>query len=222
MLAQQDAQVFPPDSVKKTVQATKIERHLRVDGRLDEAEWNEAAPISRFVQMEPYQGQPATHDTEVRLLYNRDFLYVAARMHDSEGRRALRVPNLQRDFTYGSSDIFGVAIDGFSDGRNSMMFAANPYGSQRDLLSFDDAIFDQDWDGLWRVRTSRTDSGWVAELAIPWQTLRYPRVPGDTTATGNQTWGINFFRNRRATNEITTWSAIPRRFRPCGWPTKAG
>lgn len=211
-LAQQDAQVFLPDSVKKTVQATRIDRPLRVDGHLDESEWNQAAPISRFVQMEPFQGQPATHDTEVRLLYNRDFLYVAARMRDPEGRRALRVPNLQRDFAYGSSDIFGVAIDGFSDGRNSMMFAANPYGSQRDLLSFDDAIIDQDWDGLWRVRTSRTDSGWVAELAIPWQTLRYQRR--DTTTVGDQAWGINFFRIRRATNELTTWSAIPRAFSP--------
>jgi hypothetical protein len=213
VLAQQNADVFPPDSLPKTMQATRIHRHLRVDGHLTEAEWARATPIAGFVQMEPYQRQPATHDTEVRLLYNHDFLYVAARLRDTLGHRALRVPNLKRDFEYGTSDIFGVAVDGFLDRRNSMMFATNPYGSQRDLLSFDDAIYDEDWDGLWRVRTSRTDSGWVAEMAIPWKTLRYrPGLPTDS-ATG-QTWGINFFRNRRATNEVTTWSAIPRAFSP--------
>ncbi|MCY7349524.1 MAG: carbohydrate binding family 9 domain-containing protein [Cytophagaceae bacterium] len=204
--------VFQPDSIKRQLQATKIERSLRVDGRLNEVEWQQALPTSKFVQIEPYQRQPANHDTQVRLLYNRDFLYVAAFMQDSLGRKALRVPNLKRDFTYGSSDIIGVSVDGFHDGRNAMMFAANPYGSQRDLLSFDDAIIDEDWDGLWRVRTSRTDSGWVAEMAIPWQTLRYQRT--DTA----QTWGINFFRIRRATNELTTWSAIPRAFSPLRMP----
>ncbi len=213
VLAQQNAEVFPPDSLPKRVQATLITRHLRVDGHLSEAEWAQATPISRFVQMEPLQRQPATHDTEVRLLYNRDFLYVAARLRDTLGHRALRVPNLKRDFEYGTSDIFGLAVDGFHDQRNSMMFATNPYGSQRDLLSFDDAIYDEDWDGLWRVRTSRTDSGWVAEMAIPWKTLRYrPGTPADSAV--GQTWGINFFRNRRASNEVTTWSAIPRAFSP--------
>lgn len=204
--------IFQPDSVKREIKATKIMRSLRVDGRLDEAEWMQAVPADKFVQIEPFQRQPANYDTQVRLLYNRDFLYVAAFMQDSLGRKSLRVPNLKRDFNYGSSDIIGVSVDGFHDRRNSMMFAANPYGSQRDLLSFDDTIIDEDWDGLWRVRTTRTDSGWVAEMAIPWQTLRYQRT--DTA----QTWGINFFRIRRATNELTTWSAIPRAFSPLRMP----
>jgi len=216
LFAQQSAEVFQPDSVKKIIQAAPITRSLRVDGRLDEAEWAQALPVTGFVQIEPYQRQAATHDTEVRLLYNRNFLYVAARLRDSEGRRALRVPNLKRDFQYGSSDVFGVSVDGFRDQRNAMMFAANPYGSQRDLLSFDDAIFDEDWDGLWRVRTTRSDSGWVVEMAIPWQTLRYQRR--DTSRSGDQTWGINFFRLRRASNELTTWSAIPRAFSPLRMP----
>ncbi|MFM8347628.1 MAG: hypothetical protein ACKOAR_06245, partial [Bacteroidota bacterium] len=52
----------------------------------------------------------------------------------------------------------------FNDKRNAMAFAVNPYGVQRDLLSFDDTYYDVDWDGVWRVRTTRIDSGWVAEV----------------------------------------------------------
>jgi hypothetical protein len=98
-------------------------------------------------------------------------------------------------------------IDGFRDSRNAMIFLTNPYGVQRDVLSFDDRYFDVEWDGLWKVRTQQTDSGWIAEFAIPWKTLRYS--PGQTTF---QTWGINFCRQKRSTNEVYAWSPYPRAY----------
>ena len=200
--------IFLPDSIKKNIDATPINIRLKVDGKLEEPVWNQAKEITNFVQVEPNQKAPANQKTIFKLLYNSEFLYVAAIMYEPDGKKALRVPNLQRDFDYGESDQIGISIDGFNDERNAMVFMANPYGSQRDLLTFDDQVFDEDWDGLWRVRTSRTDSSWVAEFAIPWQTLRYQQNKDD------QTWGINFFRLRRMTNEQTIWSAVPRAFSP--------
>ena len=50
---------------------------------------------------------------------------------------------------------------------------------------------DVDFDAVWTARTSRTRRGWTAEIAIPWQTLRYR--PDVTT------WGINFQRVTRRT-----------------------
>jgi hypothetical protein len=200
-------EVFKPDSVRRELRAAEVKRNLLIDGHLDEAEWAQAQPVANFVQVEPFQGQKANHDTQVRVLYNRNFLYVAAFARDSLGRRALRAPDFRRDFDFQAHDFFGITIDAFNDKRNAMVFMANPYATQRDLLAADDRLFDTDWDGLWRVRTHRTDSGWVAEFAIPWQTLRYPRPAG-----GEQTWGINFFRNRRRTNELTGWSPYPRAF----------
>ncbi|WP_128543794.1 carbohydrate binding family 9 domain-containing protein [Larkinella soli] len=205
----QDATVFSPDSVKRTLAAGGISTLLRIDGRLNEPEWQTVRPAGSFVMVEPFQGNPVNHDTEVRVLYNRQYLYVGAFMRDSLGRKGLRVTDFRRDFNIRSHDLFGLAIDGFNDQRNAMVLMTNPYGTQRDLLSFDDVLYDNDWDGLWRVRTTRTDSGWVAEMAIPWQTLRYPR-----SADSTRNWGINFFRNRRLTNEISGWSRYPRSFSP--------
>jgi hypothetical protein len=199
--------VFLPDSIKKNIEATPIQITLKVDGRLDESVWNQAKEITDFVQIEPLQKEKANQKTVFKLLYNADYLYVAAIMYEPQGKRALRVPDLQRDFDDGGSDQIGFSIDGFNDERNAMVFMTNPYGSQRDLLTFDDQVFDEDWDGLWRVRTSRTDTAWVAEFAIPWKTLRY-----QTKAV--QTWSVNFFRLRRLTNEQTIWSAVPRSFSP--------
>ncbi|RIV17670.1 hypothetical protein DYU11_30975 [Fibrisoma montanum] len=201
------ATIFAPLSVRKVITATEIKTNLKVDGSLSEAEWLLAQPTRHFFQVEPFQGQPLGSDTDVRVLYNRQFLYVAAFNRDSTGRKALRSPNFRRDFAPIAHDFFGVAIDGFNDRRNAMSFVTNAYGTQRDLLTFDDQLYDQDWDGLWRVRTTRTDSGWVAEIAIPWQTLRYSR-----SDSVGQSWGINFFRNRRSANELSAWSPYPRAF----------
>lgn len=207
ILAQTDAQIFAPDSVRRLLKATPTPVPIRVDGRLDDAAWQRATRANNFVMVEPVQGNRATHDTEVRVLFNAQYLYVGAFCRDSAGRRSIRATDFRRDFSQRAHDFFAIAIDGFNDRRNAMMLATNPYGTQHDLLSFDDLLYDTDWDGLWRVRTMRTDSGWTAEFAIPWQTLRYPK-----TADSTQTWGINFFRNRRMTNEQSGWSRYPRAF----------
>jgi hypothetical protein len=160
--------------------------------------------------VEPFQGSKASFSSEVKMLYNHQFLYVAAIMKDTIGKNGYRAPNLKRDYTFVENDLFGIAIDGFNDRRNAIVLQSNAYGAQRDLLSFDDRQFDIDWDGLYRVRTHRSDSSWVAEFAIPWQTLRYPKTDG----TKAQDWGLNLFRVRRASNELAVWSPVPRSMSP--------
>ncbi len=199
--------IFQADSIKREVHAVAIHTNLHIDGKLDEAEWKLAKPVQDFIQVQPLQGEKVNHDTEIRLLYNKHFLYISAFCKDGEGKNAIRVPDMRRDFDFMAHDVFGIAIDAFNDKRNAMTFITNPYGTQRDLLSFDDRLFDTDWDGLWRVRTQRTEQGWIAEIAIPWQTLRYPK-----TTESSQAWGINFFRIRRKSNETSGWSPYPRAF----------
>lgn len=196
---------FKPDSIKKEIRALPITTSIKVDGVLDEAEWRLAMPSPRFLQIEPYQGKEATQATQVKALYNRQYLYFGIFCRDSLGKKAIQANDFKRDFNYAAHDIVTLAFDGFNDKRNAMLLASNAYGAQRDLLAFDDLYFDLDWDGLWKVRTTRTDSGWYAEMAIPWQTLRYPH-----TADSVQSWGFNMYRNRRLTNELTAFSQFPR------------
>jgi hypothetical protein len=204
-VASAQADVFPPDPVKKTITAVMITTPLRVDGVLDEPEWRLAAASPRFTQVEPQQGAPSNFATSVRVLYNAQYLYVGVFSQDPEGRKAIRATDFKRDFDYKSHDLVTLTIDGFNDERNAMCFATNAYGVQRDYLAFDDLYFDVDWDGLWRVGTTRTDSGWIAEFAIPWATLRYPN-----NADSVRSWGFNVYRNRRLTNEISAFSPFPR------------
>lgn len=203
----QDADFFKPDSVRRRIEAVSISTSIRIDGVLNEPEWSLAKPSIRFTQIEPHQGQPSSFMTEVKVLYNRQNLYIGIVAHDPLGKKAIRATDFMRDFDNLRHDLVTLSFDGFNDKRNAMAFATNAYGVQRDYLAFDDLYYDIDWDGLWTVRTTRSDSGWVAEIAIPWKTLRYPK-----SADSIQSWGFNVYRNRRLTNEGSAFSPFPRVF----------
>ena len=200
-------EIFLPSQEKPGIVATQTKEYIKLDGRLTEADWAQAKAIDSFIQVEPLQGQPSANHTEVKILYDQKNLYVGVYCAEPNGRAGLRVPDLKRDFNWRAHDTFAICFDGFNDSRNSISIVTNPYGAQKDYLSFDNTFFDGDWNGLWSVRTTRTDSSWTAEFAIPWKTLRYSADDQDFSS-----WGINFLRLHRASNEISAWSPYPRSF----------
>jgi hypothetical protein len=199
-------ETFDPPKEPIEILATRTLNGVSIDGLPDEPDWQRAETYSSFIQYEPQQGVAPTQFTEVRVMYDDRFLYVAAFNATGNGKKDIRVQNMQRDFDYDTNDLFGIAIDGFRDQRNAMVFQANPFGAQRELLVLDGSTFNREWDGLWRVRTHMTDSGWYAELAIPWKTLRYPKDCKEM--------GIIFIRNIRKNNENITLPAQPRAYAP--------
>jgi hypothetical protein len=201
----QNIELFKPDSIKKIIEGTQINTVLKIDGILNEPEWQLAKPVLDFVQIEPNQGEKPNFSTFVSVLYNSRFLYFGIFAQDSLGKKSIRATDFKRDFDFKQHDLITIAINGFNDSRSSMVFATNPYGVQRDLLAYDDVNFSLEWDGLWQVRCTRTDTGWISEIAIPWQTLRYPK--GNNSI---QNWDFNIYRNRRMTNEISAFSPFPR------------
>ena len=85
---------------------------------------------------------------------------VAPKLTESLGQPIVIDNRPGANGTVASDIVARAAPDGYTVLVANMAFAVNPYGVQRDLLSFDDTYYDVDWDGVWRVRTSRTDSGW--------------------------------------------------------------
>ena len=199
---------FSPPENPKEVYTTKVASGaIKLDGILNEPEWNRPPKISGFTQRDPLQGEAASVDTEVRILFNETFLYISAVCYDSlKDPDKLRVLNLQRDFAGYSNDRFSVAIDGLKDRRNAVGFEVTPYGAQREIQVIDGDEWDGNvnWDALWYARTAITDSAWIVEMAIPWKTLRYNENSDEML--------ISFNRNIRRNREWTTWPAYPRIF----------
>jgi len=183
--------------------ATEAQGPIALDGRLDEPSWATAPVASGFVQNDPREGQPATYDTEVRLLYDARALYIGVFARDPEPAKII-VNELRKDFNTGSADGFQVVIDTFHDERNGFQFAINPGAAKWDAqMSNEGRDNNANWDGIWDVSTRIADDGWYAEIEIPFKTLKFG-------PEAMQTWGINFQRRLRRLNENSYWSPLRR------------
>jgi hypothetical protein len=190
---------------QRRLQAARTQDPIRLDGRLDEPAWQRAPLASNFVQNDPREGQPATHDTEVRLLYDERAIYIGVFARDPEPGKII-VNELRKDFNTGSADGFQVVIDTFKDERNGYQFAINPAGAKWDAqMSNEGRDNNANWDGIWDVGARIGDDGWYAEIEIPFKTLKFG--PEEL-----QTWGINFQRRLRRYNENSYWSPLRRQW----------
>ena len=183
--------------------ATRAAGPIVLDGKLDEASWAGAPVAKGFIQNDPREGRPATYDTEVRLLYDNEALYFGVYAIDPEPGQII-VNELRKDYNTGNADGFSVIIDSFHDERNGYQFSINPSGAKWDAqVSNEGRDNNANWDGIWDVATRIGDTGWYAEIKIPFKTLKF-------TAEDLQTWGINFQRRLRRQNENSYWSPIRR------------
>jgi hypothetical protein len=195
----------PTDSTRRHLVARKATGKIVLDGRLDERDWRTAPVATQFVQVRPDYVDTTRYPTDVRVVFDGEYLYVGAYNRDSAGLASLRMPDLRRDFESPESDVFGVTFGPLGDRRTALQFQSSPLGSQADVQAFDGGdAFSFNWDALWRVRTTRADSGWIAEMAIPWRSLRY--APGLTS------WDVNFVRNTRRVAQWSAWVPYPRQF----------
>ncbi len=115
----------------------RVDHPPKIDGRVDDPQWKLAEPITNFVQREPYEGQPPTERTEVRILYTRDAVFFGIICHDSEPGKIVAT-QLRRDVSQELDDYFEIVIDSSRNRRNAYVFQTNPLGTQRDGLITDE------------------------------------------------------------------------------------
>lgn len=196
----------PETAPRPTTRAVRTSERIEIDGRIDEAAWAAAEPLTDFVQQLPTTGARSAYPTIVRVLYDDEHLYVSAVC--IQKKKDIIVAGLERDFNSSNSDIFGLTLDTFLDRRNSFLFLVNPGGAVRDEQTFNDSrnVVDA-WEGVIRTKTVVTDTAWFAEIAIPFTTLRFAK------SSTPQDWGVNFIRRVRVVNETSYWSPLDRQYR---------
>src|SRR5687768_9166141 len=134
-----------PHAVAPRAVAIRATQPIKVDGKLDDASWSAATPITEFTQVDPNEGQPVSERTEVRILYDADAIYIGARLFD-RGKVTARLG--RRDMDRGDSDWFAVIFDSYHDHQSSYVFLVNPLGVQRDASRTENNA-DPAWDAVW-------------------------------------------------------------------------
>jgi hypothetical protein len=189
--------------LERRLPAIRAHGPITLDGHLGEAEWEGATIATDFIQSEPHEGNRAVEQTEVRILYDDEYVYLGIFARDSQPDRIV-VNDLKKDWNPAQSDWVGVVFDTFHDRRNFYNFAVNPLGAKWDAQGMNEGRdVNVNWDGIWDARGRIAENGYYVEVAIPFQTLRF-------ATKSLQTWGMNFMRRTRWRNEDSHWSPVGR------------
>ena len=179
--------------------ALRTTEAIRLDGRLDEPAWQRAPPIGVLRQREPVENNEPSEDTVVRVLYNDDALYIGVVSHDRSPREIVST-QLTRDANLEVDDRITVILDPFFDHRNGFFFQVNPAGARADgQVSNNSETLSSDWDGIWNAAARISEEGWIAEIEIPFKTLRFK--------PGQSVWGFNVERQIKRRQETDRWAA---------------
>jgi hypothetical protein len=189
----------------KTVRIVRATTPPVIDGKLDDAVWQTAPLIDDFHQIRPTDGGAPSERTEVRLLYDDDYLYIGARLYDSEPDKITR--NVMRHGNaLGQDDRLAIVIDPFNTGRNGYRFETNANGVRHDMLYKNINELLRDWTVIWETQSVVDEQGWSFEMAIPFKSLPFnPNI---------DTWGFNFARGIRRRGEEDVWVSRNRTYNP--------
>ncbi|HEU4883581.1 MAG TPA: carbohydrate binding family 9 domain-containing protein, partial [Longimicrobium sp.] len=207
------AQTPAPAAEPRQMRATRTETAPQVDGRLDDAVWQQAAWNRDFTTREPVEGGQPAGATEIAFLVDGGSLYVGARMHGA-APGDVRAQLARRD-REGDAEQLAVSLDTYHDRRTAYTFAVSAAGTRIDYYHPSDSEGSRSYsfDPVWQAETRVDAEGWTAEMRIPLSQLRF-------TASGDPVWGVNVVRTVPARNEVAYWQLVGRD--QTGWSSRMG
>jgi hypothetical protein len=200
---------FAQNKPGKEMTIRKATGEIVLDGKLTEHDWQLADVATDFFLNYPVDSIPPTFQSEVRITFNDQFLYIAFVCFDDHTPDI--VQSLRRDINWDLNDNIGIYFDPFYDFTNGFFFTITPFGVQSEgILSngaSNDGGFNDNWDNKWYSKVERLQDRWIAELAIPFKSIRYNR----------NNWNLTFVRNDVKRNQVSSWIATPIQYIPASF-----
>lgn len=197
----------------KTYTTSKLEKSsIKIDGNFDDYDWNKITWEGNFTQYEPNEGEKPSQNTEFKILYDNNNLYVAIKAYDTEPQKIEKRMS-RRDSWDG--DLVAIQLDSYFDKKTAFVFAVSASGVRSDAVTTNDDVNNDDstWDPLWEVKTHITKDGWNAEMRIPLSQLRFNNKI-------HKTWGLEVVRFYFRNKEWNMWQYIPQK--SSGWVSRFG
>ena len=118
---------------KYVMQAACISTSPKIDGHLEKEIWESVPPATDFIQKQPDEGQLASENTEVRIIYNQDTLFIGVMCYDTEPAKIIANVKRRDSESIYENDHIQIMLDTFHDKRNGYIFVTNPLGARLDL-----------------------------------------------------------------------------------------
>ena len=200
---------------QQQLEIPKIKGEIKFDGVIDDECWQYIVPLMMVMHTPTFNNQP-TEKSEVMLCYDNTYLYVGARLFDSNPSDML-ISSKKRDESDVASEQLMLIFDSFNDKENGLGFATTPTGLRSDFTIYKDAMgmtdptqgpFNMSWNTFWDVKTTKNDKGWFVEMRIPFSSLRFK------DENGKIEMGLICVRQIAHKNEIDVFPAIPPNWGP--------
>jgi hypothetical protein len=191
---------YPP----RVYQTTRLQGEPpAIDGRFDDAAWQQGQWAGDYTQQMPVEGAKPSQPTELKILYDDRYVYVAIRAYDDPAL-VHRYPGRRDDFGGYAVDVVGICFDSYNDKRTGFEFDLTAGGGKIDLLLGNgETEWDTNWDAVWDGKVAHDGKGWSAEFRIPFNQLRFGR-------RDEQVWGMHAWRWIARNSEEDQWQLIPR------------
>ncbi|MDH5309618.1 MAG: DUF5916 domain-containing protein [Gammaproteobacteria bacterium] len=146
---------------------------IQLDGRLDEAAWQDTRPYTNLRVIEPDTLAEPAYRTEIRFFYTERGLYVSYDMEQPK-ETLLRRFSPRDDFDT-KRDKVSFTLDTSGGGRYGYWMSVALGDNQADGTILPERQYSREWDGAWYGSTAETDKGWAAEYFIPWSQMAMPK-----------------------------------------------
>jgi len=183
----------------------KAKGTIQLDGIVDEPDWADAQVANNWYLNYPVDTARAPFQTEARLTFNDRFLYASFVCYDDETPDLIN--SLRRDFDYERNDNVGFNFSPYNDRFNGFFFVITPKGIQMEGtvstggIGATEEAFNIYWDNKWYSKVVRYKDKWIAELAIPFKSIRYK--------SGLREWNVAFDRSDKKRNHKSAWIHTP-------------
>lgn len=186
---------------KRTHYATKLTTALpQIDGLVNDPAWQTVAWADSFTQLNPIEGDPPSEHTQFKVLYGSHNIFFAMMSYDSEPDKI--TARLSRRDDVEDSDFIAIGLDSYFDKRTAFVFGLNAAGVKMDVIMSNDGDNNDDgWNPVWEGASSVTDSGWIAEMRIPYSQIRF-------ADNEEQIWGFQILRKIHRKQEEVFWQSV--------------
>ena len=196
----------------KTLEMVHTDTPPLIDGVMDEV-WSTGALIDDLHQTDPIEYAEPSENTVVRILYDKDFLYLSAMMYYEDPSKIV-ANKLIQGASLRFDDKFRVYINPFNDGRNGYVFQTNANGVRTEGILENVTDVNFDWTGIWYAASQHTDYGWFSEIAIPYKTISFDQ--------NSDSWGLSILRSIERNTEDMAWTSYNRSVNPSNFGTVTG
>ena len=185
---------------KKTYETQRIEKAPIIDGILNDAAYTHAMEASNFVMVDPGDGTliPNEFATSVKIVYDDQAIYIGAHMRSADPDKTIS-QFTQRD-NMEQSEFFLIDLNTYNDGENQTRFIVTAAGTQADAKMTGNNE-DYNYNVVWESAISNDETGWYAEIKIPYSALRFPKKE-------EQLWSMQLARKISHLNQTYVWSYI--------------